>query len=353
MKKLLALLLIVAMVFTFAACGGGSSEEPAEESTDEAQDETVYKIKWAHAAAPTFYEAIAIDEIKDEIEEASGGRLVIEHYPSGQLGDEAECFEGCQMGTIEMTTISTGSLSGYYAPILAICTPFAMTKEEGRQLLDGSVGDWLKEEIENATGVKCLGWAENGVRNFTSAKKQIIHPSDLKGMRIRTQSNFVTIDMVEACGGNATPIAFNELYTALQQGAVDGQENPIAHIYSQKFYEVQDYVTIDEHMYDALAVFINPAFYDSLPEDLQQILDEYAGVKYVQREREIADEQYEEQVKEIEESGTTVYVLTNEERQEWIDATASVVDEVRKECGDEIVDKIFDGVKAIQDGTYN
>lgn len=349
-KKLLSLGLILALIFTsmvLTGCGGSDGG-----SDGASNDNTVYTIKWAHGASTEFFEAKAIEEIADEIEEASNGRLVIQHYPSGQLGDEAEIFEGCQMGTIEMCTISTGALSGYWAPVLALCTPFIMTKEEGRELLDGSVGDYLAEEIEAATGVKCLGWAENGVRNFTSAKKQIVHPEDLKGMRIRTQSNFVTIGMVEACGANASPIAFGELYTALSQGAVDGQENPIAHIYSQKFYEVQDYVTIDEHMYDALGVFINPDFYASLPEDLQAILDEYAGTKYVEREREIADEDEAQQLEEIKASGTVVYTLTDEERQEWIDATAGIIDEVRKQCGDEIVDKINDGLASIREGNY-
>ena len=345
MKKWLAIILSIVMILSVTACGNDG------EGSEAAGDE-VYTIKWAHAAAPDFPTTLAIDEIAKEIEEASDGRLIIENYHSSQLGDEAEVFEGVQMGTIEMCNVSTGSLSGYYAPILALCTPFAMTKDEGRTLLDGSVGEWLAEDIEVQAGVKCLGLAENGIRNFTSSGKQIVLPSDLEGMRIRTQDNFVTIDMVEVCGGNATPIAFGELYTALSQNAVDGQENPVAQIYSQKFYEVQDYLTIDEHMYDAAAALINPDFYNSLPEDLQNILTEYIGGQYVQREREIADEQYDEQIAEIEASGTTVYVLTDEERQEWVEATAGCINEVRKQCGDTIVDLILEGVEAIREGTY-
>lgn len=345
-RQMTALLLagVLAATTFLAGCGGGDDKKTSGDGGDQ-----VYTIKWAHVSpAENDKQADEINETIKKIEEESGGRLKIEHYPNSILGNEGEIFEGIQMGTIEMGTLSAGSLGGFYPGVLATTIPFLFqTREEAWQFFDSDTADWLAQQFEDNTGVKVLGWAENGLRCFTATKKQIKSPADVKGLKIRTQQNPVTMAMVEALGGSPQPIDFAELYTSLQQGAVDGQENPPSLIYTQGLYEVQPYLTLDYHVYDFLGVFINPDYLAGLPEDLQKILTDNV-TEFVQLERERSQKYDERDIKAMEESGVSVYTLTDEEYQQFVDQTASVTDVVRKEAGDEVVDKVLRQVEDLR-----
>jgi C4-dicarboxylate-binding protein DctP len=352
MKKIIGTLLL-ALALTaslgLSGCGGGGggadtggAAGEAAGAGETAADGTVYTLKWAHVSpAENDKQADAIIELISELDEESGGRLIIEHYPSSILGNEGEIFEGIQLGTIEMGTLSAGSLGGFYPGVLATTIPFLFqTREEAWDFFDSETADWLAGQVYDSTGVKCIGWAENGLRCFTATKKQIKSPDDIKGMKIRTQQNPVTMAMVEALGGSPQPIDFAELYTALSQGAVDGQENPPSLIYTQGLYEVQPYLTLDYHVYDFLGVFINPDVLDGLPADLQEILlNSMEG--FVQNEREKSRAYDERDIKAMEDAGVSVYTLTDDEYKQMVEATASVVDIVRDRAGDEVVDRIL------------
>jgi len=339
-KKLSAILLITLLTLTsiLTGCGGGGASEEPSAGTDD----TVYTLKWAHVSpAENDKQADAINEIIAKIDEESNGRIKIEHYASGVLGNEEEIFEGIQMGSIEIGTLSSGSLGGFYPGVLATSTPFLFqSREEAWDFFDSETADWLAEQVFDNTGVKCIGWAENGLRCFTSTKKQIKSPADLKGMKIRTQQNPVTMAMVEALGGTPQPIAFAELYTALSQGAVDGQENPPSLIYTQGLYEVQPFLTLDYHVYDFLGVFINPTAIEKMPADLQEIFQKNID-EFVTIEREKSRAYDERDIEAMKEAGVSVYTLTDAEYKQMLDATASVIDVVRGISGDEVMDKVL------------
>lgn len=347
MKKLTAIMLITLMTLTslLTGCGGGG----ASEQSDASGDDTVYTLKWAHVSpAENDKQADAINEIIAKIDAESNGRIKIEHYPSGVLGNEEEIFEGIQMGTIEIGTLSCGSLGGFYPGVLATTTPFLFqSREEAWDFFDSETADWLADQVFQNTGVKCVGWAENGLRCFTTTKKQIKSPADFKGLKIRTQQNPVTMAMVEALGGTPQPIAFAELYTALSQGAVDGQENPPSLIYTQGLYEVQPFLTLDYHVYDFLGVFVNPAAIEKLPADLQEIFQKNID-EFVKIEREKSRAYDERDIEAMKEAGVSVYTLTDDEYKQMVDATASVVNVVRGKAGDEVVDKVLAQVEALR-----
>ena len=153
--------------------------------------------------------------------------------------------------------------------------------------------------------------------------------------------------MVESLGGTPQPIAFAELYTALSQGAVDGQENPPSLIYTQGLYEVQPYLTLDYHVYDFLGVFVNPDAIEKMPKDLQEIFQKNID-EFVQNEREKSKAYDERDIEEMKKAGVSVYTLTDDEYQQMVDATASVKDVVRGIAGDEVMDKVLAQVEELR-----
>lgn len=345
MKKLLSIVLILVLSVTLlAGCGGGdtSTEEGAADSAEP------IVLKWAHVSpAENDKQADAINVIIKQIEEESDGRLVIQHYPAGQLGTERELIEGVKLGTVDMATLSTGALSGIYPEILATSIPFLFpSREDAWAFFDSEAGQWLAQDMEEKTEIKVLGWAENGLRCFTTSEVQVKTPDDLKGLKIRTMENPAHMAMVESLGASPQPLPFAELYTALQQGAMDGQENPPSLIYTQGLYEVQPYLTLDYHVYDLLGVFMNPDAYNELPEDLQTLLSSKIK-EFVDLERSYSRDYDARDLQAMKDKGVMVTELTPEQHALFKKATEPVVDMIRKDAGDEAVDKTLAEVEKI------
>lgn len=210
--------------------------------------------------------------------------------------------------------------------------------ELGWKVYDGEFGQKLGAITEQDAGWKWLGWCDNSLRMFSNSKKEIRTPADLNGIKIRTQENDLHMKIVNGLGGSATPVAFSELYTALQQGTVDGQENGIALTYSMGFSEVVKFMTYLPHIYDPYIVCMSSDAWNRLPADLQALMEEY-GAKYCQYEREFNQQNEVDYLKEmVEKNGLKVYYPTEEEKQMFIDGTADVEAAIREKVGDELVD---------------
>ena len=244
--------------------------------------EKTYTIRYAHGDPPDATVSPAhADSIlfKRYVEDRSGGRIKVEIYPANELGSEREQIEGVQLGSIQMCNISEGTVGIFFPEILATAIPYAFrTYTEAWKALDSPFMNSLMEEMRKKTGVRCLDVNQNGFRNFSNNVHTIKTPADLKGLKVRTMEHRGHMKMVESLGGNPVPIAWGELYTALQQKVVDGQENPPSLVLAMKFYEVQKYYTLDGHIYSIDFTFINDKFYNSLPEDLRQIVYEGADI---------------------------------------------------------------------------
>lgn len=340
-NKLLVVLLAMVMTLALAACS--NKETPSETGSNE----TVYTLSWAHSSSANGDRLPdASMEIIAEIEKASNGRLVFQHYPASQMGAERETLEGVVLGTVDLAVISTGPIASFFPEIEVSAIPYLISDREiGWAVYDGEFGKMLGKKSEEAAGWKWLGWAENGLRMFSNNKHEIKSPADMSGMKIRTMENEVHMAIVKALGASASPIAASELYTALQQGTVNGQENGIALTYGLGFYEELDYITYLPHIYDPYIVAMNMDKWNSLPADLQELLQQYID-KFCQLEREYNLRDDEAYLQKMIDTGIQVYEPTDAEIQQFIDATAGIVDLIRGHVGDELVDAY---IKAVDD----
>ncbi|HQQ54920.1 MAG TPA: DctP family TRAP transporter solute-binding subunit, partial [Ottowia sp.] len=202
-----------------------------------AQAQTTMKI--SISVAQNSHQGIAIDTFAKEVEKRTGGRYKIQTFYSGALGGERESIEAVQLGTQELAFSSTGPVPNFVPEVKILDVPFLFRdKAHARAVLDGPIGQDMLAKFE-PKGFKALAWAENGFRHMTNSKRDVKTPEDLKGLKMRTMENPVHVAAYKGFGIITTPMAFPEVFTALQQGTVDGQENPLSVIISAKFDQVQ------------------------------------------------------------------------------------------------------------------
>lgn len=210
---------------------------------------------------------------KSLVESQSKGQIKVQIFPSNQLGSERESLEGLKMGTHQMDLTSSGAVPSFFPEIQCLAMPYLFSSRAvAWKVFDGWFGQELAETMAKKTGMRILGYCENGVRHFVTTKKKIETPADLKGLKIRTMENPAHMKLVKALGASPTPIAWGELYTAVQQGVVDGYELPTPLIEFVKLYQVSKYVVLDGHIYDPAFIWINEKFYQSLSADLKSIV---------------------------------------------------------------------------------
>ena len=350
-KKTLAFLMAGALCLTAAACGGGESGGSSASSGGNggaADSDEVFTISWAHSSSTNDRLALATEKMAEELEEASGGRIIIEHYPASQMGAERETLEGVALGSVDCAVISSGIVAGFSNAVYITSMPYLIDDyETGWAVYDGEFGQALGAQTEADAGWKFLGWCDNSLRMFSNSVREIQTPADMVGLKIRTQENDIHMQLVNALGASATPVAFSELYTALQQGTVDGQENGVALTYSMGFDEVVHYMTYYPHIYDPYIVVMSNDCWNRLPEDLQALMEEY-GAKYCQYEREFNLQNEEDYLAEMEANGLQVYYPTDEQKQQFVDATAGVEAAIREQVGDEWVDSFKAAVEEVK-----
>lgn len=268
MKKILALaiatLLTMATVTYASPAGSGD-------------DTRVFTAMMAMANTPTHPIVMGAVEFADLLYAKSNGRIVVDVFHSAQLGNERDVVEGMMLNTIQFSAITSAPLSGWTNAFTIFDLPFLIhSLEEGRMLTDSDLGDELLLSLEN-NGITGIGWFEHGMRNITNNVRPIYNPEDLQGIRIRTMENPMHMDAFRAMGADPVPMAFGELFTALQQGAIDAQENPVVNIHSSAFFEVQRYLTFSGHVYAPAPLLVSSVWLNSLPTDLQQVVREAAA----------------------------------------------------------------------------
>lgn len=207
---------------------------------------------------------VGIDTFASEVEKRTNGRYKIQPFYSGSLGAEREATEAVQLGTQELTFTSTGPLPNFVPDVKILDVPFLFRDSaHARAVLDGPVGQELLQKFD-ARGIKALAWGENGFRHMTNSKRAIGVPADLRGLKMRTMENPVHIQAYKAFGIIPTPMAITEVFTALQQGTVDGQENPLSVITAAKFDQVQKFLTLTGHAYSPCVFLMNKEAFDKL-----------------------------------------------------------------------------------------
>ncbi|MBO7668931.1 MAG: TRAP transporter substrate-binding protein [Firmicutes bacterium] len=333
MKKALLLILVLVSALVLAACGGGGEEPSGDDSA--AAEPIVLKIGHVEAEDRSVHQALLV--FKDELESKTEGRISVEIFPNAELGGDEELCEAVAMGTVQMVLPSTSVLTAYNERIGILDMPYLFNDAQAAfDALDGALGEQIDEWIAG-NGFVSLGYLYNGPRSTTNNVRPIYTPDDLAGLKMRVMSSPVFITMYETLGANATPMSFSELYTALQQNVVQGQENPPTLIYASGFQQVQKYLSMDAHVHNFLPILTNEAWLEGLSEEDRAILEECCDnfVK-LQRETELADN--ETIVQKLEDEGMEVNYLTDEQYQLFVDKIQPMYDQYKAEWGTEIFD---------------
>lgn len=218
---------------------------------------------------------ITFEEMAKAINERSGGRIEATVYPNGQLGTLRTMTEGLQVGTIEMATQSPGGLGSFWGTIGVLELPYMFqSNQEVYDIVDGEIGQELNQKFLEKTRIRILAYWMNLVRETTNNKHPIKTIDDFRGLKLRVPETKTIVEAFKGLGASPTPMPFGDLYTGLSQGTVDGQENPSSIIYASKLYEVQKYLSLTNHVFSPVVVMISEDFYQKLPDDLRQIVDE-------------------------------------------------------------------------------
>lgn len=319
--KAMALALAAAMALSMTGCGSSSSTETtaaattaaaettaaadaAEETTAAAAaDATVLKLGTTVNEQDSFQ--VAAEKFAELVAEGTNGAYQIEIYPNGTLGGERDMLESMQIGTLDMGIITSGPFINFSSAMGVLDMPYLFaSNEEAYAVLDGEIGRELLDTLEDS-GLKGLAYAERGFRNLTNSKKPIEKASDLAGLTIRIMENDVYTASFQAMGVNATPMAWSDALTALQQGTVDGEENPINVIYSYSLWDSQKYVTLDRHSYSTAIITMSASLFDSLDEATQQVFLD-AAQEAAEYERAWVAEQESDQLQAMKDNGMEV-----------------------------------------------
>jgi TRAP-type transport system periplasmic protein len=279
----------------------------------------------------------AKDYFKPQIEAKSNGRIKVELYPSSQLGDDVKLIESVRSGTLDATGPTSAPLVGLVPEVAIFDIPFLFANSKVADfILDGKIGQQLNAKLE-AKGIYSLAWSEMGFRYLTNSVREIKAPKDVKGLKIRTMENPIHLETWRLLGANPTPMPVSEVFTALKQKAIDGQENPIVAISGWKFYEVNKYITLTGHVYSTLSFLYSKKIFDSYSKEDQELIRQIAketGLKG----REIARADEAKYISEIAKTGDCVITeLTPDQKRAFQEATASVWDLVTKKAGAELV----------------
>ncbi len=328
-KKYMALGILFMMIFSIVGCGS-SQDKDAENEGQQATEKIV--LIAGHGAGPDSLNEFAFNKMNEIVKEKTNGQIEIEIHGNESLGTEVQMLEQLQLGTLDLATTSGAPVTGFVPEFMACDLPFTFANSEAAyKFYDGEIGDILFEKAE-ATGMVGLAWWENGFRNFTNNTRAIASPADMKGLKIRTMQSQVHMASVNALGANAVPIAFGELYSAMQQGVVDGQENPLTLIKEQKFYEVQKYLTISRHVYDPSPLFISQKTLDNLTDEQITILKD-AAIEARDAMRVKSNEQEQQVIADLKASGMKVTELTPEQVKAFQDATKGVAKDFEDKIG--------------------
>ena len=297
-------------------------------------------LKLGHAVSDQHPYHLGAQKFKEIVEKETNGEVEISLFPNNQLGTgERDLVEGLQLGVVDVYVGSTGPMGGFEKKFMLFDFPFLFkNKAQAYEVLDGKIGTYVMGLLDKI-GIKGLAWYENGFRHFTNSKRPVNTPADVKGLKLRTMENKIHMALWRAMGADPTPMAWGEVFTALQQGTVDGQENPVPIIYVQKIYEVQKHLALTGHVFSPAMIAIAKAKFDALPEAHRAVILK-AAKESALYQREQITRMEDEQVSKLKELGMEV---TTPDVAPFREATKSVYDEFRGGLGDDgkLLDEIL------------
>lgn len=338
MKKVTAVVVALIMLASLVACGKETpttTKANAETSGTQQQEKLVLRLGFTNNEEHPNY--LASKQFADAVAERTNGQIEIQLAPNSLLGGEKDLAEGMTLGTVEMALLGTGGMRVYDDNMQLFFLPFLFnSREAAYKVLDGEIGKEISAMMESKAPVKILAYYENGYRHITNSVKAIYTPEDLKGLKIRTPEIPALVATFKGLGANPTPMAFGELFTAMQQKTVDGQENPLVTIISSKFYEVQKYCSLTGHVWDPFALTISTAAWNKITPENQAIVQEEAK-KAADYQRSLCIKADEEGIEQLKALGCEVNEV---DLAVWQEATKFVYDEYAEQFGKELIEKI-------------
>lgn len=285
----------------------------------------------------THSSSVAMTQFESQVEKASGGQLKVDVFPAMQLGGAQENVDQVRSGTVFLTWISTAYLSRTVPELSVLSIPFLNeTREDAFRMIDGKVGQVLSEKLA-AKGFVPLGYMELGARQLTNNVRPVKTLADLNGLKIRLQPDETHLATFRALGANPTTMDIKEVYSALQQGVLDGEENPFAVIRDRNFDQVQKYVSDTGHFFDFIVLVANKRKFEALAPELQKVVRE-AAARAVDAQRQDAAQEDRVALEDLRKRGMQFDPVSDEFRAEMRKATAGIVDSVRKKAGNDLVD---------------
>ena len=298
-------------------------------------------IKFSHVVAADTPKGKAAEMFAKKAAELTGGKVKVEVYANSTLYKDKEEMEALQLGAVQMLAPSLAKFGPLGVKEFEVFDlPFIFSSyDDLRKVTNGAVGKQLLSKLE-PKGIRGLAYWDNGFKSF-SLNSPIKTPADLKGKKLRIQSSKVLEEQIRAVGGLPQVMAFSEVYQALQTGVVDGTENPISNLYTQKMHEVQKHLTLTDHGYLGYAVIVNRKFWDGLPADIRKQLDD-AMEQATRYANQIAKVENDSSLEAVKKSGkTTVYVPTKEERLAFKKAMVPVHQKMEGRVGKEIIQAVY------------
>lgn len=345
MKKVL-----IASLLVFVMILGACSQESAKPNNEGDPNGDAGEQKLMRLAVVTPEERSltqGLYKFAELVEEGTNGSIKAEVYPNGQLGGDREVLEGLQLGSIQGTTVSTGPVAQFAPRFTVFDLPFLFPNEEiAYEILDGDIGTNLLDDL-SAQGIVGLNYWENGFRHLTNNVREIATVEDIKGLDIRTLENDLHIDFWRELGANPTPMAFTELFTGLQQGVVDGQENPVGNVTTTNFYEVQDYITKTNHIYNASLFMISEKFWNTLTDEEKAVVQEAAD-EARDYQRTLNQQESVEAFAFLDEEGMTITELSLEENQKLFEKVTPVYEKYSPIIGEEFVNELLEAIEALK-----
>ncbi|SFR09682.1 TRAP transporter substrate-binding protein [Desulfoscipio geothermicus] len=334
-KYFLMGLILLLSVSLLAGCGGQGDKDQSGASGK-------VTLRVGHVLSPEHSYQLGLEKFAELVAEKTGGTVEVQIFPSSQLGNERDLVEGMQLGTVEMGLISTGPISGFVPEVMLFDLPYIFeSTEHAEKVLDGEVGQLIDKKLLDA-GIRNLAWWEQGFRSVYNNTRPIEKPEDMNGIKIRVMENPLMVDTFNIMGGNATPMAWGEVFTALQQGTIDGAEGAAETAYTGGFGDVTKYGSLTKQFYSAVPLLIaEPVFQKLSPE--QQKAVQAAAVEARDYERRIIREREKEFIQKLKDAGVT---FNEPDLAPFRQAVQPLYDKYAGEVGGkELIQKVQDAAK--------
>ncbi|MDX6751082.1 TRAP transporter substrate-binding protein [Geminicoccaceae bacterium 1502E] len=329
------------MRLTAVAAAGAAmlAGHPASVGANEIPEMT---LKFGHPYNEQHPLARGADMFARLIGERTDGRITINVFPNSTIGSSRDLVESMQIGVVDLALVPTTNVASFYQPLDIFYLPFIFRdREHAYAVADGPVGQKLYGDMAQKIGIRTLAMYESGFRTITTRDTKVETPDDMRGIKFRVVNNPLNVATFKALGANPTPMALSEVFTGLQQGTVDGQDNPVGNVKAFGFDKVQDYITLSNHQWAGIMFLAADGMWQRLPENVRTLFAETA-LETQAWEREELNRKEAEYLAQMEADGMTVTRLTPEQSKLFQEAMSEVWKEYRGKLGDELVQSVID-----------